>query len=304
MNDGFRKQLRSNFDQKTTDELIEIWKTNNRVDWSDAVFEVVREILLERLPELPAQNPPVTEAMVKEKEKLEKQKVGLKFHWLLPFLGALGFGIGFALTGAIMRSIYYEVWISVKHTFGEQVNPIWFGVSAWLGIISGGLGGSSLGWALKNKKLAIHLALAGAIGFGIAFLLILIPDLGWNLGWEIIHLMGGPVGSGYLDLEVELAHGLGMGTIVGALGGLALGLAVPRYRVISCLLLCIAGIFAFGNVFAFGYTIYDAHMNSPWNGMGGALGGAALGLALALHTLVSDGLQRRKGNHAKAMELS
>lgn len=295
MKGDFRKQLRSNFDQKPTDELIEIWKTNNRVDWSDEAFEVIREILLVRLPELPAQDPPITEAVGKEKERLEKQITRLKFNWLLPFLGALGFGIGFALTGAIMQSVYYQVRISVAHAFDEQINLIWIGLGAWRGIIAGGLGGAALGWALKDKKMALSLALAGAVGFGLAFLLIISIDDIYELGWGIIDLMGGPLGGDYLGLEVELAHGLGMGTIVGGLGGLALGLVIPRHRVLSCLLLCIAGIFSFGNIFAFGYTVYDGHMYSSWDGLGGALGGAALGLALALHTLVSDSLQRRKG---------
>jgi hypothetical protein len=41
---------------RETDELVEIWKTNNTSEYSELAVEVVKEILLGRLGELPAQN--------------------------------------------------------------------------------------------------------------------------------------------------------------------------------------------------------------------------------------------------------
>ncbi len=53
MSDDYRKQLYRNFIQKAIDELIELWQTNNRVEWSEITFAVIREILQERLAEIP-----------------------------------------------------------------------------------------------------------------------------------------------------------------------------------------------------------------------------------------------------------
>jgi hypothetical protein len=46
---------------KETDELVEIWETNDRVAWTELAFDVVQEILRNRLGELPPQNEPINE---------------------------------------------------------------------------------------------------------------------------------------------------------------------------------------------------------------------------------------------------
>ena len=46
---------------KETEELLEIWRANNRFEWSDAAFDIVKEILTERGIELPAQHEPMYE---------------------------------------------------------------------------------------------------------------------------------------------------------------------------------------------------------------------------------------------------
>ena len=61
MNDKLYKQIYSNFNLKETDELIDIWQANDRIEWSDTTFEVVEDILKERHIEIPAQNEPVYE---------------------------------------------------------------------------------------------------------------------------------------------------------------------------------------------------------------------------------------------------
>jgi hypothetical protein len=72
MSDPFRNKVWNNLNQKTTDELVEIWKTNDRVDWMDVAYEVIQEILLERLGELPPQNDPVFEHIKKEEKKVDQ----------------------------------------------------------------------------------------------------------------------------------------------------------------------------------------------------------------------------------------
>jgi hypothetical protein len=46
---------------KETDELLEIWRTNDRFEWSDEAFNAVKEILKERGVKIPKQAEPVYE---------------------------------------------------------------------------------------------------------------------------------------------------------------------------------------------------------------------------------------------------
>jgi hypothetical protein len=62
MSDDLRQQIYDNFNQKETEELFEIWQANNRKDWSDSAFEVLRQILQERLDQPPAQQEVVNKA--------------------------------------------------------------------------------------------------------------------------------------------------------------------------------------------------------------------------------------------------
>lgn len=54
------EDIRQNLASKSTDDLLRIWKENDRERWSDAAFEAVRQILTERGLELPAQDTPTT----------------------------------------------------------------------------------------------------------------------------------------------------------------------------------------------------------------------------------------------------
>lgn len=58
MNDTLRAQIRSSQNQKQTDELIEIWQRHDLNEWSELTFDVIRDILIERQVELPAQGKP------------------------------------------------------------------------------------------------------------------------------------------------------------------------------------------------------------------------------------------------------
>jgi hypothetical protein len=51
-------QIRSEMQLKTTEELSDIWIKNNRAEWTDDAFDVVRELLTERLGNLPKQDKP------------------------------------------------------------------------------------------------------------------------------------------------------------------------------------------------------------------------------------------------------
>lgn len=66
MNEELRKQIHNNLNEKETDDLLEIWETNDRVEWSDLAFEVLQDILTERIGSLPPQNGPILERKTDE----------------------------------------------------------------------------------------------------------------------------------------------------------------------------------------------------------------------------------------------
>ncbi|MCZ6678970.1 MAG: hypothetical protein O7E52_17190 [Candidatus Poribacteria bacterium] len=74
-----------------------------------------------------------------------------KRPWLLAFAGAIGFTVGFFIPFFIVMAIW---------------EPIFTGL--FIGAIAGAIGGGVLGLALKQWKKVAFLALAAAIGFGIA----------------------------------------------------------------------------------------------------------------------------------------
>lgn len=58
MNSDRRQQIRNEMRLRETDNLLDIWQDNNRVEWSDEAFEVIREILLQRGVDIPPQDEP------------------------------------------------------------------------------------------------------------------------------------------------------------------------------------------------------------------------------------------------------
>jgi hypothetical protein len=66
-NEELSGQIYSTLNPKETDELLNIWKTNNRSEWSDEVFAMIKEILQGRGVEIPQQGQPMFN---KDKESL------------------------------------------------------------------------------------------------------------------------------------------------------------------------------------------------------------------------------------------
>ena len=56
MSYDLRKQIYNNLIIKETEDLLEIWLKGDINEWKDDVFEIVKEILLERLGYLPPQS--------------------------------------------------------------------------------------------------------------------------------------------------------------------------------------------------------------------------------------------------------
>lgn len=54
-NENMTDNIRRNFESKTTEELLEIWKTNDREEWSDTAFDIISQIVTSRGEFLPTQ---------------------------------------------------------------------------------------------------------------------------------------------------------------------------------------------------------------------------------------------------------
>ena len=61
MSDNLREQIRKTMELKEADELLDIWQANNRLEWSDETFDVIKDILISRREEIPEQDEPVYE---------------------------------------------------------------------------------------------------------------------------------------------------------------------------------------------------------------------------------------------------
>ena len=73
MSNSLRNQIYSNFNLKETDELVEVWQKNDRVEWSEDTFSVIQEILQERLGKLPPQDEPILDYEEPEDENDEDE---------------------------------------------------------------------------------------------------------------------------------------------------------------------------------------------------------------------------------------
>lgn len=68
MSSSLKEQIYRNMNTKDTEELLEIWQKNDRVEWSETAFEMIKEILVERIGEIPEQEEPIFEYLEEEKE--------------------------------------------------------------------------------------------------------------------------------------------------------------------------------------------------------------------------------------------
>lgn len=58
MDNELRDQIYNELSLRETEDLLEIWQTNDHEEWSDTAFEVIKEILIKRLGEIPPQEIP------------------------------------------------------------------------------------------------------------------------------------------------------------------------------------------------------------------------------------------------------
>jgi hypothetical protein len=195
--------------------------------------------------------------------------------WRSARLGALGFGFGFALAWSVVAAAGRQS----HDDFAFRL----LGTVAFAG--AGALGGVALAWGHESKHRAALLALAGALGCG----------LGWFVTATIVSAWidepGSPV-NGFVAWEVvDTLQFAAIGALTGALLSLA-----PRDRRRTARLL-LAGLLGFG-LFFLSHNFVDRLSTlvpgtrgeiwrdgivmalGPllWGGVGGAIGGACLGI--------------------------
>ena len=180
--------------------------------------------------------------------------------------GAVGFGIGLAIAGFFNSGFIAITAPMFPPGRGAEPPPWWVGSVPYLSwFIAGACGGAGLGLALKSWKRVAALAVAGCVGFGV----------GYSFFFVLAFLFGFPL----------------VGTGMGALGGLMLGLALADWR--KVVLLGLAGTVGFGVgeaiAAALGMPVSGIDWEQPSfllvlyvlvQAMVGIIGGASLGAAL------------------------
>lgn len=71
MNKKLVEQIRKNMDSKSTDELLKIWRENDKEKYSEAAFEAIKQLLLDRGQILPPQAEPRKEELQIAYEKIK-----------------------------------------------------------------------------------------------------------------------------------------------------------------------------------------------------------------------------------------
>ena len=69
MSNDLHKQIYDRMKLRETEELLEIWESNDRFEWSDEAFDVINKILKERGAEIPEQGKPVYEQVEDKTDK-------------------------------------------------------------------------------------------------------------------------------------------------------------------------------------------------------------------------------------------
>jgi hypothetical protein len=81
-NSSLSKTIYQNMRLKETDELLEIWSENDRLEWSDDVFTAIYSILLERLGNVPPQGTRKSDRNRRQARE-EKAKLPLPFTLMI-----------------------------------------------------------------------------------------------------------------------------------------------------------------------------------------------------------------------------
>jgi hypothetical protein len=75
MDKELAEQIKENIDKESTDELLRIWIENDRKEWTDETFDVVKQVLIQRGEKIPEQKKPTFFDMNRRNKKYYIAKV-------------------------------------------------------------------------------------------------------------------------------------------------------------------------------------------------------------------------------------
>ena len=136
-NEQWPEQIRIRMEQKTTEELLDIWKKNDRGEWTDAAFEVIREILAARIGSLPAQGEDIVDSEEKADEALEDEDTYHIYENLVR-VSSLARGFSWICLGlAVLALVVDIVLLLASVTVENQMGWGWFSLDrVWIPLTS------------------------------------------------------------------------------------------------------------------------------------------------------------------------
>ena len=197
-----------------------------------------------------------------------------KINKKLPLFGAIGFGVGASLAGWLMT-------LSLLSFFARFCKGLLY--EGGIGIITGAIGGAALGLALKKKRKIFYSILAGSVGFGVGTIFIYRFSMFFIYSYFFT----------LVDVVWYILMFFGL-AIIGAIGSVALGLALLKNKR-KIIYLAFAGAIGTGIGFCpivliVLYVLFligteqgggNILVNMGLLALGGVIGGASLGTALA-----------------------
>jgi hypothetical protein len=132
MNTKLADQIVETMQNKTTEELLEIWTTNDRGQWSDAAFDAVLQTLSERNVIIPPQNAAITSSPIPGRYK------GVR-GWLRFFCITLTIILPLSIIAPLGKITTSDIWHDFRPGFviAEVLLlilagfPIYVGVCLW-----------------------------------------------------------------------------------------------------------------------------------------------------------------------------
>jgi len=188
--DPLDENIRVRMQLKGTEELLEIWNRNDHKKWSDPVFPVVKEILLERLGKIPEQGSERENPIEEGNSRVSFNGLGFLTGWLI--VNLLGWMIGiYSLIGR-SRDVYSHLEVTGKWQLPDAVGQILVMICVPLGLGLGVLQSFQMGrWKIAKIPWIV-----------VTFVGWTLPALVFSkIRWQL--LFADPMGNGFVNyLEI------------------------------------------------------------------------------------------------------
>jgi hypothetical protein len=184
--DSLHADIRASMQIKETDELLKIWIHNDHKEWRDPVFPIVKEILLERLGELPEQEQEPQQPVQERNSKESLERWEFITGWLAANL--LGWMIGIYSLSGRSWEVYSHLEINGMWQLPDAIAQILVMICIPLGLGLAILQSFMLGrWKIEK----LPWILVTSIGW-------IIPALAFSqIRWHL--LFDDPMGDGFVN---------------------------------------------------------------------------------------------------------